>query len=395
MNKKIQLLIFSLLIDCLLLTGCWDRIELNDIAVALATAVDLEEEHVYRTTVQYALPGKMGASQTTGSGGGAEDNIAYIDSDLGKTLREAVTKMQARMSQRITFSHRRVLIVSEELARNGIRDMFDTTARTASNRLSAYIIVAKGKAYDLLKAEPQFERFSGENILYLAEARGVIKVNMRQAAQAMSPIGSDTILSYMTVKKSQLSNDPSKEIEFVGYAQFQDDKMVGTFEGEEAHGLMWLKDEISPYTTILKIEENKYASVNVKNGNVKIKPKLNDDHVEYAIDIEINANLIEDFTRSDITNNKTQEVLSKSLEEHIDGAIHSAIKVIQENKGDSAQLGLLLQRHHPKQWREKYEDNWYEELAKAKFSIQIKANITDAGLVSENITNRVKAEESK
>ncbi|MDP5276664.1 Ger(x)C family spore germination protein [Chengkuizengella axinellae] len=386
MNKKKLLFISLCIFQTLFMTGCWDRTELNDLAIALATAADIEEDDVIRTTVQFALPGKMGGATSGGGGGGAEDNIAYVDSDVGTTLREAVGKMQRRMSQRITFSHRRVFIVSEELAKKGIRDMFDTTARVAQNRLSAYIIVAKGKAYDLLKAEPQFERFSGENILYLAEARGVISVNMRQAAQSISSFGSDTILAYMTVTKSQLSNEISDEIEFLGYAQFRDDKMVGIFEGEQAHGLMWLRNELSPYTTIVEIKEDKYAAINIKNGRIQIKPKLKEDHIEFSIKIDINANLVEDFSRSDMTKLNDKDLFNRKLEEHIKAAVEGAVKVIQENKADSANLGLLVNRHFPKQWEEKYGKNWYEELSKAKFTIIANANITDAGLVSENIS---------
>lgn len=392
-KKKVLSLISLFLIPCLCLTGCWDSIELNDIAIVLATAVDIEEDNLYRSTVQVALPGQMGQSQTSGSGGGSGEEISYIDSDVESTLRGAVAKIQTRMSQKITFSHRRVFVVSEDLAKHGIRDMFDTTARVAQNRLSAYIIVAKGKAYDLLKANPEFERFSGENILYLAEqASGVMSINMRQAAQSMNSLGSDTILAYMQVTKSQLSNNPSDEIEFLGYAQFQDDKMVGTFEGEAAHGLMWLRNQLSPYSTIIEIKDDEHAAINIKNGRVQIKPKLKNEHVEFSIKVDINANLVEDFSRSDISKLEVKDLFNQKLEKHIKDSIESAIKVIQENQADSANLGSLLRRSFPKQWKEKYVKNWYEELSKAKFSIVANANITDDGLVSENISKREEKE---
>ncbi|HYG56872.1 MAG TPA: Ger(x)C family spore germination protein, partial [Symbiobacteriaceae bacterium] len=50
----------------LLTAGCWDRVEINDFAFALGTAVDKEDD-LYRVSVQMALPGRLG---TLGRGGG-------------------------------------------------------------------------------------------------------------------------------------------------------------------------------------------------------------------------------------------------------------------------------------------------------------------------------------
>lgn len=44
--------IIVILIHSLLLTGCWDRVEVNDLALILAFAVDKEEDGLYRMSVQ-------------------------------------------------------------------------------------------------------------------------------------------------------------------------------------------------------------------------------------------------------------------------------------------------------------------------------------------------------
>ncbi len=119
------------------LTGCWDRTEINDLAFILTTAVDLEEDGSIRYSVLLPLPGSMGGP--TGGGGGTAGNTTYyIDSAVGDTIRSAQAKLQKRMSRRMFLAHRRTLVVGEEYAKKGIREIFDATARTAESRMSTF-----------------------------------------------------------------------------------------------------------------------------------------------------------------------------------------------------------------------------------------------------------------
>src|SRR5690606_41119568 len=53
----------------ILLTGCWDRQEINDVAFVLGKAIDREKDG-YRVSVVIPLPGNMGGpSGGSGSGG--------------------------------------------------------------------------------------------------------------------------------------------------------------------------------------------------------------------------------------------------------------------------------------------------------------------------------------
>jgi len=45
-----------LLLVALLAGGCWDRTEVNDIALVTAMAIDVGSEHPYRLSLQIILP---------------------------------------------------------------------------------------------------------------------------------------------------------------------------------------------------------------------------------------------------------------------------------------------------------------------------------------------------
>ncbi|GJM83562.1 hypothetical protein HMSSN139_60580 [Paenibacillus sp. HMSSN-139] len=55
-------LTLAVLLPSLGLTGCWDRIEVNDVAFVLATSTDMEQGQV-RSTAQIALPSSLGGGR--------------------------------------------------------------------------------------------------------------------------------------------------------------------------------------------------------------------------------------------------------------------------------------------------------------------------------------------
>lgn len=192
-QRPVVLVLVPILMSALVLTGCWDRIEVNDIAIVTTTSFDREEDGRFRVGVQVPLPGQMGGS-TGGGGGTSGSKPFYVDSEVGSSLREAVQNLQSRMSRRLFFSHRRVLVIGEGLARSGIRDLFDVSTRIPENRLTTRVVIAKGKGIDLLKAQPQFELYSGEAMREILESYSVFSPNLKDVAHALGQIGADPLL---------------------------------------------------------------------------------------------------------------------------------------------------------------------------------------------------------
>ncbi|MFY9141077.1 MAG: hypothetical protein WBJ83_07170 [Thermacetogeniaceae bacterium] len=72
-NKKLCLLLMSLLTIVVLCSGCWDWVELNDITIISGIGLDeTEEKGKIRLTVQVIRPAALsgGGGDTGGTGGG-------------------------------------------------------------------------------------------------------------------------------------------------------------------------------------------------------------------------------------------------------------------------------------------------------------------------------------
>lgn len=114
------------LLTLLLLSGCWERKEVNDIAIVTATGVDLLDDESIRVTVLLAVPRLIGTTSAQGGGESKlESSAGWIVSEQGKTVMDAFTGLQDKLPRKLFLSHNRTIVVGEKLARNGIFPLLD------------------------------------------------------------------------------------------------------------------------------------------------------------------------------------------------------------------------------------------------------------------------------
>ncbi|HEX7057760.1 MAG TPA: Ger(x)C family spore germination protein [Bacilli bacterium] len=371
-----------------ILSGCWDRTEINDIAIVMATGIDLAGDNTYRVSVQVALPGQMGG-QTGGGGGTSGNKSYYVDSDTGKTMREAVNKIQSRMSRKLFFSHRRVFVVSEQLARKkGIVPLFDEVSRMPENRLTSYLVVSAGKAYELLNIQPKFERFSGEAIREIAKAKSVIPLNLKAIAQSISLNGSDAIAVYMELKKPQKAEEPSPEIEFAGYAQFREGKMVGLWQHDKANGLQWLLSKPQMQTVTMEGVKKEGLTLVMRRGSSTVNPIIVGGHVHLDVRVKAEADVLEDWNNEDLSDPQSIQSLERDFAKMIRKNIETAFSEMIREKVDSAAIGQRISRKYPRIWQENLAPKWDEAFAQTTLSVSAAVKIRSVGLVTNNIAEK-------
>jgi spore germination protein KC/spore germination protein len=371
----------------LLLTGCWDRTEINDMAFALSSSFDKESDGSYRVAYMLPLPGQMGGAGGGGGGTGGKESY-YIDSETGTTIHEAANKLQKRLSRHLFVSHSRTVLIGEELAKEGITELFDTIPRLPESRLSTFMVVTKGPAWKLLGAKPKLERFSAEAIRELAKAPGEMKVNAKDVAVALS-MNSDPVIIYMGRKQSEKGGEPSQEIEVLGYAQMKGDKLVGIYDTKLTEGLMWLRQAVKPYAvTLIDPKSRKSLVVLVSHGTAHITPALEGGNVLIYLELEASAKVRENYSELDMNETADIHTVESMLSEQIKKNVEQTIAQMQSRGTDSAQIGNFVWRKFPAAWYDRLESQWHQAFGTAKFDVQVKAGITDVGLINRNATKR-------
>ncbi len=367
----------------LLMAGCWDRVEVNDLAIVIAFSIDKEANGEYRLSVQVPLVSNLGGP-TGGGGGTSGDKTYYVDSATGKTLREANSVLQARMSRQLFYAHHRVIVIGEELARDGLSKVLDIVARFPENRLTAYLVLAKGKGITMLQAQPSFERFSGEAMRELIK-KETIPVTVKDMAQMLSTPGVDAYLPYVMSVHSH-PKGKSKEIQILGVAQFRGDKMVGVFNEEAAGGLRWFRRQFTPFATKVALTDRENVNVQFDKGKAEIKPVIKQGRIQFLINVYASATVIENLTNADLGRAANLTALERKLSMHITETVKKTLAQMRRQRTDTIGLGLVLARKYPREWRSQLRDDWNERLAQVEFHVQTKAEITNIGQTTENIT---------
>ena len=61
----------------ILLSGCWDRVEINDLAIVTAAAIDATDDNQIELSLQVFIPKALGSGGGQGGGGGGGGGTSY------------------------------------------------------------------------------------------------------------------------------------------------------------------------------------------------------------------------------------------------------------------------------------------------------------------------------
>ncbi|WP_409346542.1 Ger(x)C family spore germination protein [Paenibacillus sp. MBLB4367] len=367
-----------------LVTGCWDRKEINDLAFVMATAIDKDKDG-FRVSVLIPLPGNMGGPSGGGGGSGGQKPFA-IDSETGSTPNEAIKKLQNRLSRQLYFAHRRVLLYSEDVLKDGIVEIMDGSTRTPDNRLTTMIAATKGKASDYLSATTNIERFATEAIREMLQSDISIPIRIKDVIGQMNTPGDDARIPYLELVSSKDKN-PSNEIQITGFAITSNGKMVGVIKNDEALGFRWLRSKFKPYWDIYHTEKGRY-SVHIDKGSRKITPSLSGSDIRYDLQFHITGYVTEAIDSPNYENADETKLLEKAIASKVESEITRAIKQLQQKKSDSAGFGQLLYRTYPGRWNREWKANWENIFPTCTFHVSAETSIHKIGMLRENLAKR-------
>ncbi|UUZ79721.1 hypothetical protein LJK88_32195 [Paenibacillus sp. P26] len=153
----------------ILLTGCWDRVEINDRAFVAAVYLDYLDNGKYELSLGFPLAARMGGGSGSmgggggGGGGGGTQGMPYtIVTKTGDSIPEAVRKIRSDITREITWGHTRVIVFGRKMAEHGIWPMVEMVGREPTFHTKSYVMVAPREAKEVAYLTPVFERFPSE-----------------------------------------------------------------------------------------------------------------------------------------------------------------------------------------------------------------------------------------
>jgi Ger(x)C family germination protein len=368
------------------LTGCWDRRELEERISVVAIAVDNAEQTTskakYAISIQIPIPTRIAGGGEGGGGEGGASSVQVMTS-TGLSLHHALDNLQKRLNQELFFGHVRILVVSEEVAREGVREIIDFFRRDPQVRRQMGFVITHDHAKDALKVFTNLEQVPAVYLMSIIESGGrrdfLPEISLGDFTVCLSTPFLDPMTYYSKIGDSDFS--------WNGLALFHKDKLVGTITERETWLLMHLTNQGSGGNILIQLkdhEKNKNNTLIINPGTVKTKTKLNvsDGHVKARYDVALEVDIRENNTTYQLSNLKQLQEVSDLIAEQLEREAKQLVHKLQKEYGvDALQLGLKLKAYHHKEWKKMV---WEEIFPNAHIDIHYDVKIRRTGLQTVN-----------
>ncbi|MDK2805992.1 MAG: spore germination protein [Thermoanaerobacterium sp.] len=158
--KKIKVYVLLLLILSLL-TGCWDKVEIEDRAFVMAIGIDTSKQAKnYIVTFQFPNVKQVSSGAGgSGGGGGGGGQPNFSISEVGDTVFSASRHISTRLDKRLFLGHTKAVILGKDVVsdRNKFLEVLDTLDRSYELSRKLRLLVADGKAQDILLKNYKFD----------------------------------------------------------------------------------------------------------------------------------------------------------------------------------------------------------------------------------------------
>ncbi|OBR62974.1 hypothetical protein A7K91_09665 [Paenibacillus oryzae] len=377
---KYSLAFFLSLLCGLLLSGCWDRNEINDLAIVLATGIDYSHQKV-ELTAQIFIPRKSGSVSSTGSSESSPSGVTMIRTAEGSTIAEALNRLQRKVSREMFWGHCEVVVISEQAGKQGLREYLDFLLRYPQFREHAYVFTSGGEAKEVLALLDPLERSSAESLREMANLGLGSRVTLLELAQSIASPSGSAILSRMLISPA----DPGqKKLATTPYAKgislFKDGYYVKTALEPVSVGVLLLSNELNNFIMPIELPQVKGAfSIRMNKVKTKLTPSIVNGTWGMGVHIESEGEVVLNTTNYDLANpvmlSKVEEAWLNRFKELAEQALQLAQKDLS---ADIYKFADQFRRYNAGIWK-KNQENWLTIYRNMEVEITGNVIITDTG----------------
>ncbi|NPV91255.1 MAG: Ger(x)C family spore germination protein [Firmicutes bacterium] len=411
--KKLIFLTFIIIIS-VSLSGCWDYQEIGEIAYVQALGIDRGKENKLTITAQIAVPGKLqSGSGDTSQGKGNPFEVVSVESP---SVMASLNLMNTFVNRRISLKHTRIIIISEDFARDGTLPYLEVISRLPQVRRSIMIGVSKGiSAKELLeKNQPVFEITPSKYIDMAAEMSQYTGFSPFEPQflffyNAARSLGADPVAPLLSVKRKtpqgegktidpqgwisegsyragEIPRSGGNEVEIMGAALFRGNKLVGDIDGDEMTALAILRNTFHQAYFSLPDPMNpeRITSVNLfQKQGANFEFDLTNPTPKVKIQVFLKGDVLGIQTHANYEDPQYRNILENGIAEKMKSDIVKLLQHTQSLGVDPAWIGEKAKMHFltDKEWE---DYNWKSVYPKAEIEVDVKADLKHFGLIREN-----------
>ncbi|MBE3576310.1 MAG: Ger(x)C family spore germination protein [Limnochordales bacterium] len=417
----------------LLAAGCWDRAEINELALIMASGIDWEDGMWVATASIAQTTGQpSGTGQASGPTGPSRQ--AFVVSARGATVSEAQQNLRLFLARRPRWDHASALIIGEAAAKRGIAEILDLWTRSEAMRTTTMIGLVRGKAQEfIVEAQLGIETMLGvtlPGILRLGNPMGISAVITAHrmirtlsseshaslvplfglVAQPQSPPPATgapppqaTTEGSPAGARQRTATDPSSLVQQGRYlppavplavAQLQgtgiilEDRLVGYLDLYATRGVFWVTSP--PNNAVIPVSgpgpsELPQLSVLIEDVRREITVSAEKADLRLLVTASLETQIPFQLEEMGVVGPHAvgaEEKLVQIAEEvagHIEGEIRAALEATQPLGADVFGFAVMLNRQRKKDW-ERIRDRWHEIYGHLPVSIKVEVKLVETGM---------------
>lgn len=378
--RKIKIILLCSI--TLLLCGCWNYHELNQIAIVTALGVDqTDKKNEYKVSIM------ISNAHSTQSNTKEGQSQTVIIEGTGHTISQALNEIDLQSPKEIYLGSLNVIVFSDKVAKEGINKIADFLMREPESRKEFYLLVTnQEKASDVLQTLSPLEAFPSQNIASnILEATNyqavVANINYSDFIQTLIEPGKQPVLSSIKIsgdKKdgskytSLEQSKPSSTIKLSNLAIFKDDKLLGFANNTESEGINLISNRTKRITVEAKCG-NDYMVAELNNPHNKIKVSIKNKKPIVDMYLNSNATINEMGCDLNLREPKTIDEITKRIEKNTADIMKSGMRVAQKKyQSDIFGIGKKFYDFYP-DFFDQHKQNWDEDMFS---NLEIRYHIT-------------------
>ncbi|SDE24940.1 Ger(x)C family spore germination protein [Sporomusa acidovorans] len=400
-KRRLTGLVFVVLIS-ILISGCWDRRELQDRNFVLAVAIDVADagkkpgqsqaglqtktfvqphgDKQYRLSLQILRLGQAGGGEDSQQAGGKTGPRTYVMSNTGQSLFEMVRDMLGQSSKSLYFEHIQAIVISEAAVRQaGLKPILDWFLRDAEMRWRIKVFVTPGEARPIIEYAPPSKEAGG---IYLAN---ILRNHLKNVhvAGARTDLGNISVM----LENKQDMGIPCLEmtdniVKARGVALFKKDKFVGYADEQAVAGIKYIRGtEKSAVITVPGDNPGEVVTYELFSHDTQLEPHVDGEHIYFTLDITMRGNLGEYQARNQVKGAGDpafiQRIEVKTAEE-VKRIVLYGKDTCQSMGVDILTFSSKLKTDYPKTWA-KIKDHWGEIFPNVPLVVSVNVVINQLG----------------
>jgi spore germination protein KC len=396
-----KLLLF-LVIVCLL-TGCWDREEIEDKAYVIGLGLDhSKQQGKIKVTMLIANP-EVGSMQ--GGGGSTEKPREIVSFDANDFIAAKATG-NSIISRDISYELLKIIVVSEEYAQDKefITKFYDVL-KDKDIRLNSYLAISKEKASEyFINNKPKMETRPHKYFQFMVNhgiENGFIPDSTLFRFFKTLERGTDLFLAMYTTAEKEKNPEIRSEDEymagqlnatgeldstqFIGSAVFRNGVMIDKLTGQETRTINILDDSTDIRDILMDIpdpfsnKQKQFAARVMKTENNKVKMNLKGPTPKIFITIPLKIEIISNPSMVNYTKIKNQQIVKRQIANHLKTMNEKLLKKTQTKlKGVPYPLSMDARKYFGT-IQEYKKFNWGKSYPEADIKVKVDMEIVDYG----------------